>query len=306
VEAGCDTIAEYEARGDLLEMGGKPTLKIRPDDERGDVTKPFWGFFPKEIGTAESAKRDLKTLMGDHGFDTVKPVELLKRLVFHATSDDDLILDFFAGSGTTGHAVMAQNAEDGGSRRFVLVQLPEPTEASSVARRAGFATVADLTRSRLDHARKEVETQLTDRSQPLDLGYRSFKLIDTNFTKWQVSSDVDPSKLEQHLLDLRHSADDDATPDSLLCELLLKQGYSLTEQSHEEEIAGLKVRAVGDGLLLAYLDEHTKPTLAQLRVLVDEEPARLVVLEDAFQGDDELKTNLAQLCKSKDVELWTA
>ncbi|WP_194860209.1 site-specific DNA-methyltransferase [Dietzia sp. SYD-A1] len=303
---GRDTIAEYEARGDLLEMGGKPTLKVRPDDERGDVTKPFWGFFPKEIGTAESAKRDLKTLMGDHGFDTVKPVELVKRLVFHATSDDDLILDFFAGSGTTGHAVMAQNAEDGGSRRFVLVQLPEPTEASSVARRAGFATVSDLTRSRLDHARGQMEAQLTDRSEALDLGYRSFELTDTNFTKWRVSSDIDLSKLEQHLLDLRDSADDEATPDSLLWELLLKQGYSLTERSREEEVAGLKVRAVGGGLLLAYLDEHIKPTLEQMRALVDEEPARLVVLEDAFQGDDELKTNLAQLCKSKDVELWTA
>ena len=86
---------------------------------------------------------------------------------------------------------------------------------------------------------------------------------------------------------------------------MLKQGYSLSEQSHEEEISGLQVRAVGGGLLLAYLDEHSKPTLEQLRALVDEEPARLVVLEDAFQGDDELKTNLAQLCKSKDVELWT-
>ena len=303
---GRDTIAEYEARGDLLEMGGKPTLKIRPDDERGDVTKPFWGFFPKDIGTAESAKRDLKTLLGDHGFDTVKPVELLKRLVFHATSDDDLILDFFAGSGTTGHAVMAQNAEDGGSRRFVLVQLPEPTGASSVARRAGFATVADLTRSRLDHARGEVEAQLTDRSQLFDLGYRSFKLIDTNFTRWQISSDVDPSKLEQHLLDLRDSAEDDATADSLLAELLLKQGYSLTEESAEQDIAGLTVHSVGGGLLLAYLDEHTKPSLDQLRAVVDEEPARFVILEDAFHGDDELKTNLAQLCKSNGVELWTA
>ncbi|MEV8224083.1 site-specific DNA-methyltransferase [Dietzia maris] len=303
---GRDTIAEYEARGDLLEVGGKPTLKIRPEDERGDVTKPFWGFFPKEIGTAESAKRDLKSLMGDHGFDTVKPVELIKRLVFHATSKDDLVLDFFAGSGTTAHAVMTQNAEDGGSRRFVLVQLPEPTEASSVARRAGFATVADLTRSRLNHARGEVEAKLAGRSEPLDLGYRSFRLTDTNFSKWQVSSDVEPDKLEQHLLELRDSAEDDATPDALLAELLLKQGYSLTEESSEVDVDGLSWRSVGGGLLLAYLDEHTKPTLDQLRAAVDQEPARLVILEDAFHGDDELKTNFAQLCKSKGVELWTA
>ncbi|WP_016932627.1 site-specific DNA-methyltransferase [Rhodococcus sp. R1101] len=303
---GRDTIAAYEARGDLLELGGKPTLKIRPDDERGDVTKPFWGFFPKEIGTAESAKKDLKSLMGDHGFDTVKPVELIKRLVFHATSKGDLVLDFFAGSGTTGHAVMAQNVEDGGSRRFMLVQLPEPTEESSLARRAGFSTVADLTRSRLDHSRATVEAQLAERSADLDLGYRSFKLADTNFTKWRVASDVGADRLQQHLLELRDSAAGDATADSLLSELLLKQGYSLTEESVQRNVAGLMLHAVGGGLLLAYLDEHTKPTLGQLREVVDQEPARFVILEDAFQGDDELKTNLSQLCKSKGVELWTA
>ncbi|MGN7067599.1 site-specific DNA-methyltransferase [Micrococcus luteus] len=304
---GRDTIAEYEARGDLLKLEGKPVLKVRPEDERGNVTKPFWGFFPKEIGTAESAKRDLKTLVGEHGFDTVKPVELLKRLIFHATSDDDLVLDFFAGSGTTGHAVMAQNAEDGASRRFILVQLPEPTEEKSVARRAGYSTVADLTRARLDHSRKAVADQFGGREDPLDLGYRVFKLVDTNFSKWKVSSDIDRTELEQHLFDLRESSSaDDASADDLLSEILLKQGYSLTEQIAPVDVAGLDLRSVGDGIVLAYLNEHVKPTLEQLRAVAGEDPARLIVLEDAFQGDDQLKTNLAQLCKSKGIELWTA
>ncbi len=92
----------------------------------------------------------------------------------------------------------------------------------------------------------------------------------------------------------------------MLSELLLKQGYSLTEHAVDDEIAGLRLQSVGSGLLLAYLDEHTKPSLDQLRAVVDVEPEQLVILEDAFHGDDELKTNLAQLCKSKGVELWTA
>ena len=112
--------------------------------------------------------------------------------------------------------------------------------------------------------------------------------------------------LEQHILALRNSADDDATPESLLVELLLKQGYSLSEHVEPIEASGLPLHSVADGLLLAYLDEHTKPTLDQLRAVLDLAPARFVILEDAFQGDDELKTNLAQLCKSKGVELWTA
>jgi len=206
--------------------------------------------------------------------------------------------------------VMALNARDGGARSFIQVQLPEPTPDRSPAREAGFDTISDLARTRIERAGEKVaadfKAELEARSEPLDIGFRSYELTDTNFSKWRVASDVEPDKLEQHLLSLRDSAEDDATADALLTELLLKQGYSLSEASTELTVAGLPLQSVGAGLLLAYLDEHTKPTLDQLRAGVDEEPARLVILEDAFQGDDELKTNLAQLCKSKDVELWTA
>jgi len=304
---GQETVAKYEMRGDLLEVDGKPVLKIRQDDERGEVTAPFWGFFTKEIGTTESAKKYLQELIGEHGFDTVKPVDLVKRLIFHVTSGDDLVLDFFAGSGTTGQAVMEENMEDGGRRRFILVQLPEPTEELSVARVAGFRTVADLTRSRLAAAGQKVAEQLPSGEEPVDVGFRAFKLTDTNFSKWRVASDVALGELQQHLLDLRDSADDDATPDSLLTELILKQGYALTEQIGELEVDGLMLRSVSDGLVLAYLDEHHKPSLQQLRSVLDSpELARFIILEDSFKGDDELKTNLVQEAKIRGVELWTA
>jgi adenine-specific DNA-methyltransferase len=106
---------------------------------------------------------------------------------------------------------------------------------------------------------------------------------------------------------MRDSADDDAAPESLLTELLLKQGYSLTEQIGDREVEGLPLKSVGDGLVLAYLDGHTKPTLQQLRAVLDRpDLAKFVILEDAFKGDDELKTNLVQEAKSRNVELWTA
>ena len=113
--------------------------------------------------------------------------------------------------------------------------------------------------------------------------------------------------MQEELLHLRDSADDDVPPDALLTELLLKQGYSLTEQVGDTEIDGLKLKSVGEGLVLAYLDEHHKPTLQQLRaVLGSKDLAKFIVLEDAFMGDDELKTNLVQEAKSRGVELWTA
>lgn len=174
-------------------------------------------------------------------------------------------------------------------------------------------TISDLARTRIELAGEKVaaefEAELEARSEPLDLGFRSYKLADTNFAKWRLSSDVEEDALQQHLLSLRDSATDDATADDLLTEILLKQDYSLTEDIAPAEIGGLDVRLVrdrdGDIAVLAYLNEHVKPTLTQLRALVDESPTRIIMLEDAFGGDDELKTNLAQLAKSKGIELWT-
>lgn len=223
-----------------------------------------------------------------------KPVRLVRQLLKWANRPDSIVLDFFAGSGTTAEAVVRANAEDGGTRSYILVQLPEPTEEGR--------RVSDITRLRLG----KIEAPATLEGGVVDTGFRAFSLSDTNFTKWHVASDIEPTALEQHILDLRDSAEDEATPDALLTEILLKQGYSLTEQIGDVDVSGLKLKTIGEGLVLAYLDEHIKPTLDQLRAVVAQQPARFIMLEDAFSGDDELKTNLAQECKSRGVELWTA
>lgn len=224
-----------------------------------------------------------------------KPIRLIRQLIKWANRPDGIVLDFFAGSGTTAEAVVRENIADGGSCRYLLVQLPEPIDPNN--------KVSDITRTRL----AGIDAPSTLDGAKSDTGYRAYCLSDTNFSKWRVASDTDANALEQHLLDLRDSADDDATPDSLLTELLLKQGYSLTEQIDNAEVSGLKLKSVGDGLVLAYLDEHTKPTLQQLREALDSaDLAKFIILEDAFQGDDELKTNLVQEAKSRGVELWTA
>ena len=193
---------------------------------------------------------------------------------------------------------MQLNAEDGHNRRFIMVQLPEPTPEDSEARKAGFATIADISRKRIELAGEKIGKG--------DTGFRAYKLADTNFAKWRVTSEVTPTQLEQHLLDLRDSADDQASQDDLLTELLLKLGLSLTETITTNNIAGLDVREVGDSRVLACINEHPKPTLEQLRALVDVTPGKLIVLEDAFHGDDQLKTNLAQYAKARGIDLRTA
>jgi len=130
---GQDQVATYKDRGDLSIKNSKVVFKIRPEDERNEKTEPFWGFFSKEIGTAESAKKEVTTVLGDnHGFETVKPVALIEKLLFHTTEPNSLILDFFAGSGTTGHAVLELNRNNKGNRRFILATNNENNIAQSI------------------------------------------------------------------------------------------------------------------------------------------------------------------------------
>ncbi|MFP1878796.1 site-specific DNA-methyltransferase [Lonsdalea quercina] len=259
-------------------------------------------------GTTSDGSAELLNFFKRDIFSNPKPASLVAFLLGIGTKEDDIILDFFAGSATTAHAVMQLNAEDNGKRRFIMVQLPEPTPENSEARKAGFATIADISRKRIELAGEKIKSDVAE--SHLDTGFRAYKLTDTHFTKWRVTSDIEPDKLTQHLLDLRDSSTDDASPDDLLTELLLKLGYSLSEPLNTQIIAGLDIRTIaGDGdkpRLLAYLNERTKPTLEQLRELVNTEPTRLIILEDAFHGDDELKTNIAQYASSKGIELRTA
>jgi adenine-specific DNA-methyltransferase len=260
----------------------------------------------------DNAKKDLKSLFDFAAFDYTKPVELIKMLVNISTtkSDQDIVLDFFSGSGTTAHAVMQLNSEDGGNRRHIQIQLPEPTPEDSLAFEAGYKTISDISRERISRAGDRIlgatGNTLFSEGPSLDVGFRCFNLSNSGFAKWNVQSDIDQNLLEQHLFDLRDSAENDVGPEDLLFELLIKQGYSLSESVETISVKNLSLSSVGGGLAIAYLDEKNKPTLDALRAVIEMEPARFIILEDAFQGDDELKTNLAQLCRSKNIELWTA
>lgn len=204
---------------------------------------------------------------------------------------------------------MALNAEDGGNRRCISVQLPERTDEKSEARKAGYETISEITRERIRRAGSKIlaeeASMLDGRSETLDVGFRAYKLVDTNFTKWHADASMDADKLSDLFTQMGDSTDDAAHPEALLTEVLLKLGFSLTEQVENMDVADLQVFSVANGLMVAYLNEHVKPSLEQLRVIVALEPERFVILEDAFQGDDELKTNLVQECRTHGVDLWT-
>lgn len=295
----------FDSKGQkVVEFYFNSAGKLKCKKERGVITPPT--ILPR-YGMVSEQTAKLDKLMGGHYFDTPKPIALISDLVKWFTQPGDIVLDFFAGSGTSGHAVFDVNRQDGLPRSFILVQLPEPLDDSSETGRqglaAGFSNIAQLTRKRLERAGAQLSSELLPSGT--DFGFRSFRLVGSNFSKWRASSQFDRTSLEQHLFSLRGSAEDNANADDLLIEVLLKQGYSLSEVFETVSISGLELRSVGGGVILAYLNEHVKPSLNDLREVLRAEPLKFVILEDAFQGDDELKTNLTQLCKSSHIELWT-
>ena len=269
-----------------------------------------------DINTTHGSSDIAKINLNPKLFDFPKPMTLIYFLVMIGLQGDGIILDFFAGSATTAHAVMQLNAEDGGNRKHIMVQLPEPTDEKSEAFKAGYKKISDIARERINRAGEKIKAdfadKLAERETPLDVGYRTYKLADTNFTKWQSAPTGDLTELQARLDLMRESSNDNASEDDLLVEVLLKMGLPLTTRTQTVDVDGLHVHQVvaegdlSEGQPVLYLNEHVKPTLEQLRAIItDLTPSKFVILDDAFQGDNQLKTNLVQTCKSYDVELWT-
>jgi adenine-specific DNA-methyltransferase len=255
---------------------------------------------------SEEGKKDLESFQLADVFSYPKPVELISQLIRAATSGDDCVLDFFAGSGTTGHAVMAQNASDGSNRRYILVQLPEPLDPENKDQTvaADFCdklkkprTIAELTKERLRRAAKKIKAE-----NPLfagDLGFRVFKLDSSNIRAWEP----DRENLEQTLRDHADHLKADRSESDILYELLLKLGLDLCVPIETRTIAGKAVHSIGGGVLLACLApqitrDEVEPLaqgiVAWHKGLAPAGDTTCVFRDSAF-ADDVAKTNLAAI-----------
>lgn len=259
-----------------------------------------WTWWPsKEVGHTDEARKEIREIFGTQTvYDTPKPVRLLRRMIEIATDPGDLVLDFFAGSGTTGHAVAEANAADGGERRYIMVQLPEPT------RREDYSTIADITKERARRVctkLKDEEAAKLDFEGPSeqDCGFRVFSLAESNFVPWQAnvpeSAEALAEQLELHVAHVR----DGRTAEDLLYEILLKSGYPLTAPVEPVDLAGKTMYSVNDGELLVCLEREL--TLDLVRAMADRRPVRVVCLDEGFAGNDQLKANAVQTFKTKGV-----
>ena len=244
-------------------------------------------------------------------FDNPKPYGDLSKLVEYLTEPEDLVLDFFAGSGSTGHAVLASNRVTGGKRRFIMIQLPEQvTDTTETGRNAlaiGLTTIADICKERVRRVIKKLndedaakEPGLFDKNEPKqDRGFRVFKLAESNFKPWNAEVPHDEKALVQQLeLHIDHIRPGRKAED-ILYEILLKSGFPLTAPVETLQLAGKTVYSVAGGTLFICLEQEL--TLELIRAMAERRPARVVCLDEGFAGNDQLKTNAVQIFKTKGV-----
>lgn len=278
---------------------GVPRVKTYLHAKERGLT-PETILFSTEVGTNESAKNSLKKLFDGHAaFDTPKPVSLLSTLMKMGLGENDIVLDFFAGSGTTAQSVFELNAEDKKSRKFILVQLPEATNLKSEAKKMGYLTINQVTKDRLKNAIKLINNES---SKETDLGFKVLSLDETNIRRW----DTDFDDLAPALQLAAKSIKESRTAEDVLYEILLKYGIELTTLIEQEVIEGKQVFVVGAGALIVCLDDGiTEAVVEGIANLIDElepESTQVVFKDEGFANDDNVKTNAVQILKQHGVE----
>ncbi len=242
-----------------------------------------------EYGNNRSAGQELVGLFGTIYFDYAKPTKLIEILQTLCTTSDDIIMDFFSGSATTAHAVMQLNAQDGGHRKFIMVQLPEPCDEQSEAYKAGFPNICEIGKERIRRAAKKIAAD--NPGKPFDGGFRVFKLADTNMTDVYYSAgEYDQSMLDQLVSNIKP----DRTDMDLLFGCLLEWGLPLSMPYTSEKIEGCTVHTYNDGDLIACFDEDIPETV--IKEIAKRWPLRAVFRDSSF-ADSPAKINVGEIFK---------
>ena len=282
-------------------------FKINEEDQFKGLSSIFDGV--ENRATNEDAYEHSIKLFGVEGvLEYPKPVNYLKALLLAATnfSKDAVVLDFFAGSGTLAEAVMEANRDDGGKRKFVLVQLPEPTDKTSAAFEAGYKSISQICLKRLSIISERFETEFAPNSIGVagqDFGFRAFRLAESNFPFWRVSNGASVSELEKHINEIAYFKADEARAFDCLVEVLIKLGFSLNVPLKLIDSEVFAAYSVGDGDFIAVVGSKKTAELDDFATLLELKPSRVLVMEDTYQGSDELKTNLEQECSNRQIEL---
>ena len=272
---------------------GVPRQKRFLSEVKNSITPmTIWKY--TEVGHSQDATKKLKELFDEvHVFDYSKTVELIKRCIELYTIQGDIILDFFSGSATTAHSIMQLNAEDGGNRKYIMVQLPELCDKDSEAYKVGYKNICEIGKERIRRAGEKIKSDESlplENREKLDVGFKVFKLDSTNIKEW----DTDTENLQQSLLDSIENIKSDRNTLDVLYEILLKYGLDLNIPIEENK----DFYSIGGGSLLVSLNKEINNEVInsiceEYKKLqeIDKEFKTTVILRDNSFKDDEVKTN---------------
>ena len=248
--------------------------------------------FYKEVGHSQEGAQEVAKLMGGAYFDGPKPLRLLRRLLTLANlNKESLVLDFFSGSATTAHAVMQMNAEDGGHRRFIMVQLPEKTDEKSEAKKAGFDTICDIGEERIRRAGEKIKEESPLTTKELDTGFRVFRVDDSNMKDVYYSAD----EVSQDALDgMISNIKEDRSALDLLFGCLVDWGIPLSKKCTSETVDGHTIYDYGEGDLLACFDTDISESV--IEAMARKKPLRAVFRDGCFSGSQD-KINVFEIFK---------
>ncbi len=275
-----DEWAIYNKRYELVDNNDKPV-------DRGSL---FRNLILSSYCTTATGSKDVQNVFDNRApFDYPKPVKLVSKFCELGSNKDSLILDFFSGSATTAHAVMQLNKEDGGNRKFIMVQLPEPCDENSDAYKAGYKNICEIGKERIRRAGKKIKDESGLLAQNLDIGFRVLKLDSSNMKDVYYR----PEDYNQSLLDmLEDNIKEDRTPIDLLFQVMLDLGKQLSAKIEEKEIAGKHVFVVDGNDLIACFDkditDEVVKTIAQMKPLY-------AVFRDCSMANDSVGTNFEQI-----------
>ena len=258
------------------------------DVQEGRTPNTLW--LSSEVGHNQTATREVKSVFeGEKYFEFPKPVTYLKEMLIVGSDKDALILDFFSGSATTAHAVMQLNAEDGGTRKFIMVQLPEVTDEKSEAYRAGYRNICEIGKERIRRAGAKIAADAGEKAAGLDRGFRCLRLDTSNMTDVYYAPDA---VTQDGLFTQVDNVKADRSPEDLLFQTMLDLGILLSEPIAVEEIAGKRVFNVADGFLLACFDRDVTDEVV---TAIAQRRPYYAVFRDASMADDSALTNFDQL-----------
>ncbi|WP_168409006.1 site-specific DNA-methyltransferase [Acinetobacter indicus] len=270
--------------------------------KQGRVASSFFSY--QDYGHTDGAKKEFISLFGEDGrtiFETIKPTKLIQNLCrIVSVTSEDVVLDFFAGSSTTAHAIMQLNAEDAGNRKFIMVQLPEKTDEKSEACKVGYKTVAEISKERIRRAGKKIleDNATKEGIENLDIGFRVLKIDSTNMKDVYYT----PDALKQaDMLDLASNIKEDRTSEDLLFQVMLDWGIELSLPIERKTVAGKEVFYVAGNSLVACFDDLTFDVVDEV---AKDRPLRFVSAEKAIHLDHH-KTNIKERFKqlSRDTEV---